>query len=196
MTSQDDDITQLLAEASDGNQAAVDRILPLVYPELQAMAQRHLRTERDDHTLDTAALVHEAYLKLAGQDAGTWENRVHFFRVAAQAMRRILVTHAHARNAQKRGGGDLPLPLDETQVAAASRSDELIALDEALDGLASFAERPARVVELWFFGGLTQTEIAEVLGISEPTVRRDWRVARAWLTRALGEVPAETAALA
>ena len=179
------DITALLAEAEGGSRAAADRILPLVYPELRAIAHRHLRGERADHTLDTGALVHEAYLKLVDQSGVAWRSRAHFLGVAAVAMRRILITYAHARNAQKRGGGAEVLTLVEGQVAREARTDQLIALDEALDRLAQASERQARVVELSFFGGLTQPEIAEVLGVSESTVRRDWRLARAWLTLAL-----------
>ena len=183
----DPDLTALLSDLEDGNRDAVDRILPLVYPELQAMAQRHLSSERNDHTLDTSALVHEAYLKLVKQDRTNWKNRAHFFGVATLAMRRILVTYAHARNAEKRGGGVAAITLMDDQTAREAKSDELIALDEALTRLATVAERPAKIVELRFFGGLKMHEIAEVLGISEATAQRDWRMARAWLASDLKE---------
>lgn len=188
------DITLLLEDLDGGSREAIDQILPLVYPELQAMAQRHLRTERADHTLDTGALVHEAYLKLVGQTEAGWQNRAHFFAVAAVAMRRILITYAHTRNAEKRGGGAHRITLVEGDHARETRTDELLALDEALTQLASASERAARVVEMWFFGGLRHAEIAEALGVSEPTVRRDWRVARAYLTAALRETPPPPAA--
>ena len=183
----DPDLTALLSDLEDGNRDAVDRILPLVYPELQAMAQRHLSGERNDHTLDTSALVHEAYLKLVKQDRTNWKNRAHFFGVATLAMRRILVTYAHARNAEKRGGGVAAITLMDDQTARETKSDELIALDEALTRLATVAERPAKIVELRFFGGLKHHEIAEVLDISEATVQRDWRMARAWLATDLND---------
>ena len=183
----DPDLTALLSDLEEGHQDAVDRILPLVYPELQAMAQRHLNGERSDHTLDTSALVHEAYLKLVKQDRTTWKNRAHFFGVATLAMRRILVSYAHARNAEKRGGGLAPITLMDDQTAREAKSDELIALDEALTRLATVADRPAKIVELRFFGGLKNHEIAEVLDVSEATVQRDWRMARAWLATDLNE---------
>ncbi|MEO0557487.1 MAG: ECF-type sigma factor [Bacteroidota bacterium] len=183
----DPDLTALLSDLEDGNRDVVDRILPLVYPELQAMAQRHLNSERNDHTLDTSALVHEAYLKLVKQDRTNWKNRAHFFGVATLAMRRILVTYAHARNAEKRGGGVAAITLMDDQTAREAKSDELIALDEALTRLATVADRPAKIVELRFFGGLKMHEIAEVLSISEATAQRDWRMARAWLASDLKE---------
>lgn len=182
------DITQMLQEVGD-NREAVDRILPIVYPELRQMAQRHLRGERADLTLDTAALVHEAYLKLVRQDAATWQNRAHFFGIAALAMRRILVDYAKRSRAEKRGGDAPRVTFIDGEVAREARTDELLALDEALERLAATSERAARVIELGFFGGLTQPEIAEVLSISEITVRRDWRMARAWLTAALQDDP-------
>ena len=186
------DLTRLLETLDGGDPEAIAHLLPLVYPELRAMAQRHLRGERADHTLDTSALVHEAYLKLVGQPDRGWLNRAHFFAVAATAMRRILVTYARARMADKRGGGAQRVTFVEGEHARETRADELVALDEALDRLGVASERAARVVELSFFGGLTQAEIADALGVSEPTVRRDWRVARAYLSAALRE-PASAA---
>lgn len=183
------DITSLLQDLDGDNRDAVDRILPLVYPELREMAQRHLRGERSDLTLDTGALVHEAYLKLVRQDGATWQNRAHFFGIAALAMRRILVDYAKRARAAKRGGGVQSVTFIDGQVPREARTDDLLALDEALERLSGVSDRAARVITLGFFGGLTQPEIAEVLGVSEITVRRDWRMARAWLTSALTDTP-------
>ncbi|MEL7364186.1 MAG: ECF-type sigma factor, partial [Bacteroidota bacterium] len=169
--------------------ATVDVILPLVYDELQGLARRQLRRERSDHTLDTSALVHEAYLKLVRQDHVDWQNRAHFFGIASLAMRRILVNYAEARRAQKRGGDAVAVTYHDGEVGRTARIEELLDLDEALTRLAAHSERAARVVEMWFFGGLQHTEIAEALGISEPTVRRDWRMARAWLSTVLRDDP-------
>ncbi|GAB5536937.1 MAG: sigma-70 family RNA polymerase sigma factor [Rubricoccaceae bacterium] len=179
------DVTAMLADLQGGDEAVVDVILPHVYTELQNMARRQLRGERDGHTLDTGALINEAYLKLVKQDRATWQNRAHFLGVAAIAMRRILINYAKKRRAEKRGGGAVLATYEDGDVGRVTRTDELLALDEALHQLAERSERQARVVEMWFFGGLTHVEIAEALGISEPTVRRDWRVARAWLSHAL-----------
>lgn len=177
-------ITALLDDLRRGDEAAADALLPLVYDELQALAARQLRRERSAHTLNPTALVHEAYLKLVDQREG-WQSRAHFFGVAALAMRRVLVHYAERRAAQKRGGGVAAVTLVEDGVAREAPAEEIVALDEALGRLAAFAERPARVVEMRFFGGLTQDEIAEALGISVPTVQRDWQTARAWLGREL-----------
>ncbi|HEX9658552.1 MAG TPA: sigma-70 family RNA polymerase sigma factor [Bacteroidota bacterium] len=178
-------ITQMLEQLSGGNRAIVDMLLPLVYDELKKLASRKLRGERSDHTLNTTALVHEAYLKLVDQHQVSWKNRAHFFAIAAQAMRRILINYANSRLAQKRGGDSPVTTLHEESVAREVRADELIALDEALDRLKQLSERQSTVVEYHFFGGLKHEEIAEVLGVSLPTVRRDWRLAKAWLTREL-----------
>jgi RNA polymerase sigma factor (TIGR02999 family) len=159
--------------------------MPLVYDELRRIAQRSLRGERRSHTLSATALVHEAYLKLVDQTRVTWQNRAHFYAVAAQAMRRILVNYAEARKAQKRGGGQGLVTFDDELMGTETRAEELVQLDEALTRLKSLSERQASVVEYHFFGGLTHEEIAEVLGVSLPTVRRDWRLAKAWLTREL-----------
>lgn len=183
------DVTAMLADLQDGDEAAVDVILPHVYTELQNLARRQLRGERDGHTLDTGALVNEAYLKLVKQDRATWQNRAHFLGVAAIAMRRILINYAKKRRAEKRGGGAILATYEDGDVGHVTRTDELLALDEALHQLAERSERQARVVEMWFFGGLTHAEIAEALGVSEPTIRRDWRVARAWLSHALRDDP-------
>ena len=181
------DVTALLADLRGGDEAAVDAILPHVYGELQDLAHRQLRGERPDHTLNTTALVHEAYLKLVRQDGVDWQSRAHFLGVAAMAMRRILINYARTRRAEKRGGGAALATLHDGEVGRVARTDELLALDEALDRLGERSARAARVVEMWFFGGLTHAEIAEALGVSEPTVRRDWRAARAWLSHALSE---------
>lgn len=184
---EDADITRLLNSVDRRDRGMVDRLVARVYPDLEALAHRHLYGERADHTLNTNALVHEAYLRLAQQEGAPWESRAHFFGIAALTMRRILISYARARKAEKRGGSNDALTLIEDGVAREARPEEFLALDEALDRLAEVAERPARIIEMWFFGGLTQPEIAEALGISEITVRRDWRKARAWLSTALAD---------
>jgi RNA polymerase sigma factor (TIGR02999 family) len=178
-------ITQLLAEAGRGDQSALDELLPFVYQELRRLADHYLRAERPDHTLQATALVHEAYLRLVGQTTINWQNRAHFFSVAAQVMRHILVDHARGHNAEKRGGGEPRLSLAEAVSFFEDRDVGLVALDEALNKLAEMDERQARVVELRFFGGLTTDEIAEVLKVSTDAVRYDWRMAKAWLHREL-----------
>lgn len=179
------EITQLLLDLSGGNRSAVDALMPLVYEELQQLAHRQLRQERQGHTLNTTALVHETYLKLIDQQRVNWQNRAHFFALAAQAMRRILINYANNRLAQKRGGGQPLVTFNEQSVVQEARAEELVALDEALSDLAKLNERQSQVVECQFFGGLKHEEIAAVLGVSVPTVRRDWRLARAWLSREL-----------
>lgn len=174
-------ITVLLQRLREGDRSVIDALLPVVYGHLKSLAHRQLRGERAGHTLNTTALVHEAYLKLVGQAEVEWQNRVHFLAVAAQAMRRILVDYARARLAEKRGGGMAVITLNEELHGEYARPEELVALDEALTRLKALDGRQAAVVEYHFFGGLTHQEIAEVMGISEPTVRRDWRAARAWL---------------
>lgn len=175
-------ITQLLKDWNDGNQTALDKLMPLVYDELRRQASRYLRNERPGHTLQTTALIHEAYLKLVGINEIEWQNRNHFFAIAATAMRRILVDYAKERKREKRGGSAENLPLDEALfVSANEKSVDLIALDEALDRLARLDERQARVVELRYFSGLSIDETAEVLGIANSTVRLDWNLAKAWL---------------
>jgi RNA polymerase sigma factor (TIGR02999 family) len=185
MQNHHDEITQLLLELSGGNRSAVDALMPLVYEELRQLAHRQLRQERQGHTLNTTALVHEAYLKLIDQQRVNWQNRTHFFALAAQAMRRILINYANNRLAQKRGGGQPLVTFNEQFVVQEARAGELVALDEALAELAKLNERQSKVVECQFFGGLTHEEIAAALGVSVPTVRRDWRLARAWLSREL-----------
>jgi RNA polymerase sigma factor (TIGR02999 family) len=178
-------ITQLLTDASNGDQAALDELLPLVYQELRRLADHYLRRERPDHTLQATALVHEAYLRLVDATNIQWQNRAHFFSVGAQVMRHILVDHARGAQTAKRGGGQHKLSLDEAISFFEERDVNLVALDEALNELAQLDAQQSRVVELRFFGGLTTDEIAEVLKISEGAVRYDWRMAKAWLHRAL-----------
>lgn len=183
-------VTDLLHESSGGNRAAFDQLLSAVYAELKAMARNRLRVERSGHTLNTTALVHETYLKLVRHERVDWQSRAHFFAVGAQAMRRVLVDHARARNAQRRGGGEAHVPLDSVAEGSPAltleAADEVLALDDALVALAGFDPRAATVVEYRFFGGLTHAEIATLLGTSEVTVRRSWTTARAWLRRELG----------
>jgi RNA polymerase sigma-70 factor, ECF subfamily len=176
-----ENITQLLIALSSGNHATIDDLLPLVYDELKRMAAGYLRRERVDHTLQPTALVHEAYLKLIDQTRVSWQNRAHFFAVAAQVMRRILVDHARAHNAEKRFGALEKLQLDENIDKAVELSGELIALDDALKNLAKVDEPMAKLVELRYFGGLTFEETAEVLGVSVITAKRHWKLARSWL---------------
>ncbi len=181
------EVTQLLQELAHGEGKVVDQLFPLVYSELRGIAHGRLRNERSGHTLNTTALVHEVYLKLVDQDGVEWQNRSHFFAVAARAMRRILIDYAVARKAQKRGGDRRQVPLDEVVVLAEQRSEELLALDEALRRLESLEERHGRVVECRFFGGMSIEETAAALDISPATVKRDWTLARAWLHRELAE---------
>lgn len=173
-------MTQLLGRWSAGDEAALSELLPLVEGELHRMAHRHMSRERDGHVLQTTALVNEVYLRIAGQQV-RWQNRAHFFGIAARIMRRILIDHARRQRVERRGGGAVHVQLDEAAVVGVELADELVALDTALDELAAFDARKARVIELRFFGGLTGEEIAEVLKIDERTVKRDWKTARAWL---------------
>jgi RNA polymerase sigma-70 factor (ECF subfamily) len=175
------DVTVLLAQLADGDQKAASRLVPLVYSELRRMAARYMRRERVDHTLQTTALVHEAYLKLVEQTSSSWENRAHFFAVAAQVMRHILVDHARGHLREKRGGGQAVLQLDEGLVFSPEQSSRLLEVDTALHRLIELDPRQGKIVELRFFGGLTVEETAAVLGISPKTVKRDWSVAKAWL---------------
>ena len=180
-----DDITELLQAGSGGDPEAMDALLPLVYDDLRQLAHRRLLFERRDHTLGTTALVHEAYVKLVDQTRVNWRGRSHFFGVATEAMRRVLVDHARKFLAQKRGGGLERVPLDEDKLAERVRAQELLALDEALRKLEQIDERQCKVVMYRFFGGLTEEEVAELLGVTSRTVRRDWVKARGWLYREL-----------
>ena len=181
------DVTQLLGQARAGNRDAESQLLGLVYDELRRLAAGYLRRERPNHTLQATALVHEAYLRLAGQK-NTLQNRGHFFGVAAQLMRRILVDHARAHQAGKRGGGKAQVSLEEAAPISAAESRELLDVDEALTRLAELDPRQGRVVELRYFGGLSVEETAEALGCTARTVNRDWRMAQAWLRNELGLV--------
>jgi RNA polymerase sigma factor (TIGR02999 family) len=175
------EITALLVAWSEGDHSALEQLMPLVYSELRRIARRHMRAESAGHALQTTALVHEAHLRLIEQRRVTWRNRAHFFAIAAQAMRRILVSMARARHAQKRAADLWPLELDEALVLTDERAQELVALDEALVALSKLDPRRGQVVELRYFGGLTVEETAEVLGTSAETVMRDWKRAKVWL---------------
>jgi RNA polymerase sigma factor (TIGR02999 family) len=177
------EVTQLLAELQSGRPDAASRLIPLVYDELRRLARHYLRQERPDHTLQATALVHEAYLRLVDQRERTWESRAHFIGAAAQLMRHILVDYARGRQAAKRGRVAQKGPLEEALLFSEEQSEELVALDGALERLAQIDARQSRIVDLRFFGGLTVEETAEVVGISPKTVKRDWNVARAWLHR-------------
>jgi RNA polymerase sigma factor (TIGR02999 family) len=183
--SQKQQVTQLLCQWRGGDPHALEKLIPLVQPELQRLAQHYMSRERPGHTLQTTALLDDAYLQLAGKSHLQWENRAHFFAVAAQLMRRIMVDHARQRHALKRGGGAIRVTLDECAAVTETRAAELLALDEALEKLAAADHRKATVVEMRYFGGLTMEEIADVLKIHVNTVTRDWTAARAWLFAAL-----------
>jgi RNA polymerase sigma factor (TIGR02999 family) len=175
-------ITHLLNQWSNGDAEVLDDLMPLVYSELRRQASGYLRRERSNHTLQPTALINEAYLKLIDQRDVKWQNRAHFFAIAAQAMRRILVDYARERHRAKRGGAAENLPLDEAlTIVSREKSIDLVALDEALNKLATFDERQAKVVELRYFSGLSIDETAEVLNVSNVTIRRDWNMAKAWL---------------
>ena len=176
-------ITQLLLSINHGEQEALAELMPLVYEELRQLALSYLRRERPDHSLQPTALVHEAYLKLIDQHSVTWQNRAHFFGIAAQLMRRILVNYAVARNTEKRGGSVEKVLLDEALDFAEDRKLNLMALNDALTDLAALDARQAQIVELRFFGGLSVEEVAEVLALSPATVKREWRTAKLWLHR-------------
>lgn len=182
------EVGRLLLAWRGGDKTALDRLMPLVYEQLHALAQRHLRGERPDHTLQTTALVNEAYLRLVGTDV-TWAGRSHFMAVAARTMRRILVDYARARQRGKRGEGAERLDLDKVTLISPEAGPQLVALDEALDRLATLDERQAQIVDLHYFGGFTYEETAELVGVSAVTVHRDLRLATAWLYRELSDAP-------
>ena len=175
------DVTLLLRQVKAGDSAAESRLLELVYPQLRKIARQYLRRERTGHTLQPTALVNEAYMQLAGQMEKDWQNRSHFYAVAAQSMRRILVDYARQRNAAKRDGNRQRVELTDALAISGDRLDEILAIDEALKRLAEFDPRRSKVVEMRFFGGMTEDEAAEVLGVALRTVKRDWNVAKAWL---------------
>jgi RNA polymerase sigma-70 factor (ECF subfamily) len=181
MDSPQADVTDLLLELTKGNKGAVEKLVPLVYQELKRLARSYMRRERPDHTLQTTALVHEAYLRLVRQENVKWQGRSHFFAVAAQSMRRILIDHARHHLREKRGGTMATLSLNESLAFSPEQSVELVRLDEALRRLSKLDGRQSRIVELRFFGGLSVEETAQLLGISAKTVKRDWSVAKAWL---------------
>lgn len=181
------EVTQLLLAWGDGDRAALDRLLPLVYAELRRLAGHYLAGERRGHTLQATALVNEAYLRLVDSGARRWQNRAHFVGVAAQMMRQVLVDHARARNYLKRGGGAPHVTFDEGAIIAHERAAEIVALDDALTALAEVDERKSRIVELRFFGGLSIEETAEALQVSPGTVMRDWTLAKAWLRREMSK---------
>jgi RNA polymerase sigma factor (TIGR02999 family) len=180
------EITQLLLQLTLGRREALDRLMPVVYDELRSVAQAQLRRERPGHTLNTTALVHEAYLKLINVREVQWRDRAHFFAMAARLMRRILIDYARARKRDKRGGDVVPVTLEETLAVSGDRADDLVALDDALARLEQISDRQCRVVEFRCFAGLSVEETAEVLETSPATVKRDWAFARAWLNRELG----------
>jgi RNA polymerase sigma factor (TIGR02999 family) len=186
------DVTQLLDRWSSGDKNALEALTPMVYNELKRVARRQMMKERSDHTLESTALVHEAYLRLVDQKQTKWQSRAHFFAVASEMARRILVDYAKARNAKKRGGPKVSL--EESPEPFINQDADIIAVNDALDELTKLDPRQARIVELRYFGGLTIEETAEVIGVSTPTVKRDWLVARAFLQRSLSERKAEKTA--
>jgi RNA polymerase sigma factor (TIGR02999 family) len=180
-------VTDLLAQWRAGDREALDALMPLVYEELRRLAGYYLRQERPDHTLQSTALVHEAYMRLVGQNPPEWKSRAHFFGVAARLMRQILVDHARTSRAAKRGGDSLKLTLDEGMVGAKGKNLDILALDGALNGLAQLHPQQSQIVELRFFSGLSIEDTSEVLGISPATVKRNWTTARAWLFREMNQ---------
>lgn len=183
MTPSSNEVTQLLVAWSNGDSAARDALMPLVHEELRRLAHRYMLRERGNHTLQTSALVNEAYLRLIDQKDVHWQNRAHFFGIAARIMRRILVDYARKRGFAKRGGDLQPVALDEAMIVSPERAAEVVALDDALNCLAELDQRKSQIIELRFFGGLSIDETAEVLGVSSGTVMRDWTFAKAWLRR-------------
>jgi RNA polymerase sigma factor (TIGR02999 family) len=180
-----DDVTQLLIKWSRGDKAALDELMPVIHSELRRLARRYMAKERPGHTLQTTALINEAYLRLVDQQSVQWQDRAHFFAVAAQVMRHILVDHARKYQSDKRGAGAQKLALDDVAVANRERAAELVALDEALENLAAMDQRQSQIVELRFFGGLTVDETAGVMKLAPITVMREWRLAKAWLRNAI-----------
>jgi RNA polymerase sigma factor (TIGR02999 family) len=179
------EVTQLLIEWSNGDKAALNRLMPLIYDELRHLAHRYMSRERPGNTLQTTALVNEAYVRLINRKNVHWQNRTHFFAIAAQLMRTILVDHARGQAYKKRGGGATKLALDEAMIVSRERAGEVVALDDALQRLAEIDPQQSRLVELRFFGGLTIEETADVLGLSPATIKREWNTAKAWLYRDL-----------
>jgi RNA polymerase sigma-70 factor, ECF subfamily len=187
MTASQIEVTQMLLDWGNGDKAALDKLVPVVYQELRRLARYYMRHERAGHTLQTSALVNEAYIRLVDYRQMRWQGRAHFFAVAAQAMRRILVEHARKRHFAKRGGGAVQVSLDEAATVSEKQASDLIALDDALSSLEAIDPRKCRIVELRYIGGLNIEETAEVLSISPATVQREWRSAKAWLYRTISE---------
>lgn len=185
---QEHEITRLLVAWTDGEESALEKLTPIVYEELRQLAKRYMRQERPGHTLQSTAVVHEAFLRLVNQNV-EWNSRAHFFAIAAKMMRRILVDHARSRATSKRGAGVTPVPVDERNAVSPERDVDLVALDEALEHLAKIDPQRSRIVELRYFGGLSNEESAEILGISPATVQRQWTGARAWLYHELTSRP-------
>ncbi len=181
------EVSQLLVQWRSGDQQALDRLMPLVYDELRRIAGRYMKRERKDHTLQTTALVNEAYLRMVGQQDVKWQNRAHFFAVAASVMRHLLVDHARARGRVRRGAHRQQVTLDKAAIISEQRGEEMLALDEALTKLAAIDARKVKIVELRYFSGLSAEETATVLGVSEITVKREWLKAKAWLYRELSQ---------
>lgn len=186
------DVTQLLADWSRGDQSALERLMPLVYGELRRLAASYLRRERPNHTLQSTALVHEAFMRLMNQQDVHWQNRAHFYGIAAQMIRRILVDYARSQHAEKRGAGAIKLELDEALAVPQQAGLDLVELNDALDRLAAFDPRQSRIVELRFFAGLSIEETAEVMHLSPASIKREWTAARAWLFRELHGVRANS----
>jgi RNA polymerase sigma factor (TIGR02999 family) len=185
MTASPQEVTQMLVDWRNGDKQALDRLMPLVYGELRRIASRYMRRERESHTLQTTALVNEAYLRMVGKNNVDWQNRAHFFAVAAQVMRHLLIDHARARERVRRGADPQQISLDNEALVSEQKGEALLALDEALTKLAKIDERKVKIVELRYFGGLSAEETAEALGVSEITVKREWLKAKAWLYREL-----------
>lgn len=183
-------VTQILRDWSDGDPGAPERLMPLVYEEMRRIARSFISKERPGHTLQPTALANEAYLRLVGQNSVSWQSRAHFYSIAASMMRRVLIDHARTRATEKRGGAAVRLSLEDVQVPVEERAAGLLAMDEALERLSQFNERGRRIVEMRFFAGMSDEEIAEVLGVSTRTVLRDWKAARLWLFRELSQHPA------
>ncbi len=183
MSAKDKDITELLLDWRKGDQMALDQLIPMVHNELRRMARNYMRRQNPGHTLQTTALVNEAFIRLVDSNRVNWQDRNHFYAVSAQLMRRILVDSARRRNSLKRGGDQVMVTLDDNADVAISRQDDVLALDEAMSRLAKMDPRQSQIVEMRYFGGLTEEEIAAILGVSSRTVRRDWNLARAWLFR-------------
>jgi RNA polymerase sigma factor (TIGR02999 family) len=188
VTPSSDEVTEMLVDWGNGDQTALNKLIPLVYDELRRMAHHYMARESPDHTLQTTALVNDAYLRLTDQKRTSWQNRAQFFGIAAQLMRRILVDHARSHTYAKRGGGTIKVPIDETAVVGPQRAANILALDEALNQLAVIDARKCQIVELRYFGGFTVEETATLLGVSEVTVMRDWSLAKAWLRREISNV--------